>query len=219
MMRAKSVGLTLVILAAMLTGCGETPNRNGIVPATDIMHPIPYAPIASQLQAVMLSVGDIHDGWKLVRPTLVVSRAKAGCLTQLEPLPSPIGYGVVEYKDTEDPLPVLTEVLASYKAQRSTTLYEGLLRVFDRCKSAAFDIGGSRLTAQMSHSGPLDLGVENQAYVARVTVLSESLYIGLDLFHDGTILGGIAYTTPAGQTSSELTNYAKRALGKLELLG
>ena len=218
MIRAKSIGLTLVVIAAMLAGCGETPNHNGIVPATDMTRPVVYAPIASQLHAVMLSVGDIQNGWKLVHPPLDVTPAKVGCLTELEPLSSPVGNAFVEYRDTEDPLPVLTEVLASYKAQRSTRLYQGLLRVFDSCKRPVFDVGGSRLTARMSHSGPLDLGVENQAYVATVTGPSETLHIGLDLFRDGTILGGIAYTTPAGP-SIELTDYAKRALGKLDLLG
>ena len=217
-MRTQIAGAGLLILAGILSSCSESPNRNGIRSATTVLTPIRQPPTGSQLRGAALDGGDVHKGWTLINPSLAVTAAASGCGARLESLPSPVGSATVEYRDPENALPVLTETLASFQQNQATSRYQNLVDTLNTCTNPDFHVGSATVSAKVAHSGPLDLGVENQAYAAELTAPGTNLHLGLDVFEDGTVVGCVGYTTPASTTTTALEEYAKRAVGKLETL-
>lgn len=211
--------VALLALAGLLTSCGEAPNHHaGVRPAKAAVTPISGAPAASELDAAMLGSGDIQSTWSLVAPTETLSLAPPGCRSGLGSTLSPVASATREWQDTQGPLPVLTEILASFPTGQASGQYQGLIQAADSCTNASLHVGQATVEAHVSHSGPLGLGVPNQAYAATLTAPGHSLHLGLDVFQDGAVVGAVAYTTPSSQTSATLDHYASRAVAKLETL-
>ncbi len=208
-----------ILLAGLLTSCSEAINQNGIAPARVLRAPILSVPSSGQLHGAILRSSDVQSGWTFVQHELPLSVKGTGCSTGLGSLPSPAGRAMVEYRDQQDPVPVLAEGLASYRQSQAASVYSDLVRALDDCRDGQLQVGVTAVGAQVSHAGPLSLGgVANQSYFAVLTGPAAGVHVGVDLFRDGRVLGWVAYSAPTASTSATLNQYAERAVGKLRPL-
>lgn len=151
--------------------------------------------------------------------TVPAARIVSTCVDSMRRRFTPMGAGSVQFRGGSTLGPVLAENLHSYPRAEAADVYAELVAALKTCPTVQIAIGRKKVRGTLRLSGPATLPVTNESYGLSASPLGASTGVDIVVFSSGPIVGMLLYDTPSGGDPSALSDFAHRAVGKLESIG
>ena len=193
--RAQAAVLAVLAVAAVLTtGCGANP-------------------VATALQARLLSAGDLPAGWSAVPTNPQAARTSAPCLSGLGPQEKDWTYRAAGFVEGTA-IPAATEVLASGPHIQQTWRNAG--RALARCRTATITIAGKKARATIRPLSFPHAASVSSAYAWAFNTAGIRIGLDLILFQSGRYAGYLAYSDLGPPAIPTVTAFVAAATEKAE---